>query len=111
MQEWIFKYWLETLFGLLAAAGGFGFRHIVKREKAMHNAMLALLRDRIIGTYNHCLDRGACPIYALENLHALYREYKALGGNGAMDDIMAKVEKMPTAQPVPKAGDAAWIAG
>ena len=99
MADFIIKYWLEVLFSLFITGGSAAILYIVRREKAMHKAMLALLRDRIIDTYNRALDRGYCPIYALENLHALHKEYKALGGNGALDDIMAKVEKMPTAPP------------
>ena len=57
--------------------------------------MQALLRDRIIWTYNHYMEKGFCPIYGQENIHEMYSQYKALGGNGAVTKLMEDFEKLP----------------
>lgn len=113
MLEWISRYWLEVLFGLIVAAVGAGYRHTYKRlqeqkkeQEAFRNGMKALLRDRIIESYNRCLEKGYCAIYSLENIHALYKEYKALGGNGAIAELVEKAEALPTNKPRDRRPDA-----
>ncbi len=107
MQDFIVKYWPVALYALLVAAAGAGWRFIIKllrEQAALRDGMRALLRDRIIEVYNHSLDRGYCPIYARENLHALHKAYKALNGNGTADDLVEKADAMPTAAPALPAG-------
>lgn len=98
-----FEYWLEVLFGLIIAMMGWGYRILVKKFKKMQTEQIAtklgiqaLLRDRIIGVYNHYSDKGFCPIYALENVLDLYKEYQALGGNGAVTKLMEDLIELPT---------------
>lgn len=42
------------------------------------------------------MDKGFCPIYALENINALYAQYHALGGNGIVTEIIEKLKSLPT---------------
>ena len=53
------------------------------------------MQDHIIQSYNHCQDKGCCPIYALENVHDMFREYKALDGNGTIAKLVEEMEDMP----------------
>ena len=62
----------------------------------MGRGVQALLRDRIIQAYNHYTDKGYCPIYGLENVESMYRQYHALGGNGAITELVDRLKELPT---------------
>lgn len=103
MTEFIISYWVEFAFALVSAALSWGYRRVAseikeQREKqsAMEKGIKALLRDRIVQTYNHYKEKGYCPIYALENVEELYVEYQALGGNGTMEKLYEDLKELPT---------------
>jgi hypothetical protein len=99
MQEWILRYWIEVLFGLISTGLFAGYRRLsskVKEQDAIKLGIQALLRDRIIQSYNHYQEKGFCPIYALENVTALYTQYHALGGNGMVTELVERLKNMPT---------------
>ena len=103
MIDFITKYWLEVVFGAVLTGFGAAFGYLSKRvskrieeQEAIKLGIVALLRDRIIGLYNHYLNKGYCPIYARENIHSLYEQYQNLGGNGTVTRLMEEIEKIPT---------------
>lgn len=99
MQEWILKYWLEVLFGIISSGLFAGYKKLagkLKEQDAIKFGIQALLRDRIIQSYNHYQEKGYCPIYALENINALYTQYHALGGNGTVTELVDRLKDMPS---------------
>lgn len=58
-------------------------------------SLRALLKDRIIQSYNHYTDKGYIPIYAHENIHNLYAQYENLGGNGTICNLINSIDKLP----------------
>lgn len=99
MIEFITHYWLEILFSAILAGFGAAYRVLskkVREQDVIKQGIVALLRDRIIQTYNHYTDKGFCPIYALDNIHSLYEQYHHLGGNGTVTHLMEEIEKFPT---------------
>ncbi len=103
LVEFIAEYWLEAVFTVVVSALGWALKKLwrqAEKNKAdnlsIKNGMMALLRAEIISTYNHYEERGVLPIYARENFYGLYKEYKTLGGNGAIEDIMAIASEWPT---------------
>ena len=103
MIDFITKYWLEVVFGTVLAGLGTAFSFLSKRvskrieeQDAIKLGIVALLRDRIIALYNHYINKGYCPIYARENIHSLYEQYKNLGGNGTVPHLIAELEELPT---------------
>jgi hypothetical protein len=96
-MDWIAKWWITAIFGLILAGLTGAFGYVMRRTKATDNGLQALLRDRIIQAYNHYMyERGSCPIYALQNIRSMYDAYHALGGNGAVDKLMEDIEDLPT---------------
>ncbi|MCQ2299993.1 MAG: hypothetical protein MJZ81_07720 [Bacteroidales bacterium] len=102
MVEFIARYWLQWLFGLVAAGFGLMYRNLAKRlhqeqekRKALEDGMLALLRNGIVDGYNRCQEKGCCPIYVRENLTKMYTAYHNLGGNGVITGLMDDIKKMP----------------
>lgn len=67
-----------------------------KKTTAVCLGVQALLRDRLIETYNKYKERGWAPIYAKENFENMYQQYHKLGVNGVMDDIYAKFMALDT---------------
>ena len=98
MQEWITLYWLEVFFGVLTAGGVAGYRSLnrrLKRHDALELGVQALLRDRIYQAYFYHYERGYYPVYARENVEALFDQYKALGGNGTVHDLVDRLHCLP----------------
>ena len=99
VTEFIIKYWLEVLFGLMVAGLGAGYRNLasrLKEQEAIKLGIQALLRDRIIQAYNHYLEKRYCPIYARQNIEALFVQYQALGGNGVIANLVEHLKDLPT---------------
>jgi hypothetical protein len=103
MKEWILRYWIETLFTLIIAGLITGYKKLAynisvkfKEQDAIKLGIQALLRDRIVQCYNHYMEKGCCPIYAMDNINALYSQYHALGGNGTVTELVERLRDMPT---------------
>lgn len=99
MVEWILKYWLEVGFGLILAMVALIWRTVRRRMKeqdSIRHGLQALLRNEIIDKYNHYMEKEHCPIYALENVEAMYRQYKALDGNGTVSHLVEELRGLPT---------------
>lgn len=99
MPDWIPKYWMEVIFGLIVGVLTARYKRLankIKEQEAIKLGIQALLRDRIIQSYNHYQEKEYCPIYALENVIALYTQYHALGGNGTVTELVERLKDMPT---------------
>jgi len=102
MVEYVLKYWVDVAFATIIAILGSTMKKMKKQNikhkadnDAIRNGMKALLRAEIIATYNHYAQQKYLPIYARENLYGLYKEYEALGGNGAIKDLMETACEWP----------------
>ena len=100
--QYIGIHWVEWLFVAISSLLSFGYHQIIKRQteesiknRAVQEGVQALLRDRIIWTYNHYQDRGSCPIYAKENVKRMYDAYHGLGGNDVATSLKDKLIAMP----------------
>ena len=109
MPEWIVKYWIEFLFGIVVTVLGVVIRKINARVKdtarkndAIELGVQALLRAQMIADYNHYADKGYAPVYARENFENCYKQYHNLGGNGVMTDIHDKFNALPIQPPKQK---------
>lgn len=71
------------------------YRAKKKENNALKEGVQALLRDRIIQSYNHYTEKGWMPIYARDSLDACYNSYEALGENGVIDDLMEQLRELP----------------
>jgi len=103
MGDWILKYWLQTAFGMLTAFVAWISKKQAKKieckfkeQDEMKLAIHALLRDRIIQSYNYYTDRGYCPIYARDSIQNMFNRYHALGQNGVIKDLVQNIMELPT---------------
>lgn len=103
MPDWIAKYWIEWIFGVVAGVLLAGWRSLAKKVKeekeeqaAIKAGLQALLRAQMVNDYNHYSEKGFAPIYARENFENCWRQYERLGTNGVMQDIHSKFMALPT---------------
>ena len=102
MLDWIIKYWVQWLFGLICAALLAAYRHLSKRvkeqeeeRKAIKEGLLAILHDRLYAECSRCLAQGSIDTDAMRNLEYLYRSYHALGGNGTGTELYNRAKALP----------------
>lgn len=100
MTDFITQYWLEVLFTSMTAVMGGLIRYLYIQFRAIKLGMQAQLRNSIIDQYNKYLDKGYMPIYALENVQAMYVQYHALGGNGTITHLVEELKELPTREGV-----------
>ena len=75
------------------------FKANEQKTEAVCLGVQALLRDRLLQTYNHYSDKGYAPIYAKENFENMWVQYHNLGVNGVMDEIHEKMLSLPDRRP------------
>lgn len=98
MLEFIIKYWLEFLFGLVVGVLTFLMKKIstlYKKEKAIENGVQALLRNELIRRYREYETKGEITILDKENIEHLFNEYKNLGGNGTVAQMYEEMLNLP----------------
>lgn len=66
-----------------------------KEQDVIANAMRSNLRHNIVNAYYMYTQQGYIPEYALTSIISMYEDYKALGGNGAVDALIKELKKMP----------------
>lgn len=101
MEDFIIKYWMEVLFGLICAIFSFLFKKIIKiqeeekkkreeqekKSKAIENGVQALLRNELIKNFREYKIKGEATLLDKENMEHMFTEYFNLGGNGMMEEI------------------------
>ncbi len=102
MVEWLFKYWLEVLFGLVTAGFGFVSRSLnkkmerqKKRSEAIENGVRDMLRLTILDNYERCKSTGTISVSRKDALDHAYKSYHELGGNGTITQIHKEIMEMP----------------
>lgn len=102
MEEFVVKYWLQVLFSGVLSAVGFILTRLIKEfKKERHERELvnlgvqALLRDRLIQSYNFHIEKGYCPVHDRDNILNMYKQYHTLGANGVIDSLMDDLLELP----------------
>lgn len=67
-----------------------------QKDKLQEEALKCLLRSAITSKYYVYTEIGAIPVYEKENLLYMYEQYKLMGGNSYINDIMQEVKKLPS---------------
>lgn len=101
----------KALFAALSSVLAWGYGKLLRRMKteqtegrAGRDATRSLLADRMIELYTHASAAGFCPIYARKNMEDMFCAYKALGGNGTIEDLYRRTLALPTEKPISKQG-------
>lgn len=65
-----------------------------KRSKALENAMVAMMRDRIFQACRYHMNNGFIATGDLEVLNAMYESYHDLGGDQIATELVHRVNKL-----------------
>lgn len=109
MMDFILKYWLQFLFGIITACISAWCGHLsasIKHRKveqdALKTAMIAILHDRLFQECNQYLALGYIPVEKseaiLDNVKIIYDAYHTLGGNGTGTDVYNKFKSLKIRQ-------------
>lgn len=106
MPEWITKYWVEWVFGLLIAGLGWVVKTLSKRlkvqqaeNKALRDGMKSLLRVQIEKECERCQRDKWCGAVKRSSIIDMYTSYKALGGNGGVTSMVDQTLALPSVEP------------
>jgi len=66
------------------------------KDRAMENAVQALLRNELVRRYREYKTKGEMTILDRENIEHMFEEYKNLGGNGTVKELMDELLEIKT---------------
>ena len=114
MPEWITKYWLQWIFGIITSILAAGYAKLSKkfkdnrqeqREKAEQDAremkalkdgMRSILRRQIIIDCEKAVVDKHCTVDAKSTINNMYTSFKALGDESAIKQLVDTVQSLPT---------------
>ena len=92
MADFIIKYYIQIVLAMSVTV----ITAVTLAVYSLFNGVRALLRNEIIGSYNHYMNKEYIPIYALENVSEMYQAYHRLGGNGTITKLVEELKKLPS---------------
>ena len=99
MWDFIVRYWLEFVFGIIVAGLSGAYAHLAKKFKAeraknaaIENGLRGILRIQILDTYERCVANGnKISISRKDAVVSIYQSYVALGDEEHPDDTIRKL--------------------
>lgn len=92
----ILSYLIPTVLGGMLGFLSTKFKKGRKKEKAIEEGVQALLRNELIRRYREYKTKGEMTILDRENIEAMFKQYKNLGGNGTVKELMDELLDVPT---------------
>ena len=97
MWDFVLKYWLEFVFGLIVAGLSAAYAHLAKKLKAermknqaLENGLRGILRIQILDTYDRCVaDGNRISVSRKDAVVSIYQSYCALGDS--VDDTIKQL--------------------
>lgn len=102
MWDFIVKYWLEVLFGIVVAGLSAMYAKLSKRlqaerdkNQAIENGLRDILRLQILDTYEKCVQEDrTISVSRKDAIDSAYHSYHALGGNGTITQVHTEIMQM-----------------
>lgn len=97
MWDFILKYWIEFVFGMIVAGLSAAYAHLAKKLKAermknqaIENGLRGILRIQILDTYDRCVaDGNRISVSRKDAVVSIYQSYCALGDS--VDDTIKQL--------------------
>ena len=61
----------------------------------LQESQRAMIRDILVQKHDHFMEKGSISKFYLSSVENLYKNYKALGGNGFVEGLMEEIRKIP----------------
>ena len=106
MPDWISKYWIEWLFGLIAAFLAWMTKRLSNRirkeqqeNQALRDGMRALLKVQLEKECEKCQRDHWCGPVKRGTIVDMFSAYTALGGNGSTKSMVEQTLGLPSVEP------------
>ena len=86
--QMILSYLIPTILGGIIGFISTNLKKDKKKDLAIEQGLLALLRNEIIRRYREFELKGEISILDQENLDEMFKQYQNLGGNGTVKKMM-----------------------
>lgn len=94
--QMILNYIVPTVLGAILGFITTKLKKNKKKDKAIEEGVQALLRNELIRRYREYKIKGEMTILDRENIEAMFKQYKNLGGNGTVKELMDELLEVPT---------------
>lgn len=74
---------------------------ILDTNRAQNSGLQAVLKDVLKIRYLEWMHKGYAPMDARDDLERMYQAYKALGGNGIIEELRNQFLRLPVDEPSP----------
>lgn len=92
----VISYLIPTVLGSLLGFLSTKLKKDRRKDKAVEEGVQALLRNELIRRYREYKIKGEMTILDRENIEAMYEQYKNLGGNGTVKELMDELLDVKT---------------
>ncbi len=97
-MEIILKYFIESFIAIISALLLYYYKKIktvLKTVEINRLSILLLIKNFIIEKYFSIINKNCITIEEKEIILELYREYKKLGGNDIVDNLIININSIP----------------
>ena len=89
-----------TTFASCAVTGLLGYfsgkvKNYKEKDLRQEEALKCLLRSNITSKYYVYSEMGSIPYYEKENIDRMFEQYKIMGGNSYVDQIVDEINRLP----------------
>lgn len=98
MINFIITYWLEVIFGIILSLITVLWQNIKtyhKKMESIKSGVKILLKNQITNYYDEAISKNSITLFEKEMLIELYKQYKNLGGNGLIENLIEKIDTIP----------------
>lgn len=114
MPDWIAKYWVQWIFGVITSILAAGYAKLSKKFKdnkeeqrkkaeqdakemqALKDGMRSMLRRQIIKDCEDAISLKHCNVDSKSTINNMYSSFKALGDELAIKQLVDVVQSLPT---------------
>ena len=94
--QMILNYIVPFVLGGIIGFLGTKIKRHNKKDKAIEEGLVALLRNELVRRYREYKQKGEMSILDKENIEDMFKQYENLGGNGTVKKMYKELLDLPT---------------
>lgn len=92
----VISYFIPLILGTVIGFLTTRLKNHNKKDKAIEDGLVALLRNELIRRYREYETKGEMSILDKENIEDMFEQYEKLGGNGTVKQMYTELLNLPT---------------